>query len=177
MPDCDDIALHRRRGPIGPRRGHRLRQQRCRGDLRHGLWLPLFDQRDVRHRRHRRDPRVGERCAELAAVGTVASGGTSVTATSITVLQVAASATYGLEGNVEGVAAGTSADSFVVTLLGQSVTVNAATRLADRSSRASGAGGDSGTNPFNITTFQTYLAASTSQHVLVRTQADASGNL
>ena len=120
-------------------------------------------------------PAVGD---EVRVVGTIASGGTSVTATSITVLQVASSATYGLEGNVEGVAAGTSADSFVVTLLGQSVTVNAATRLADRSSRSSGGGaGSSATNPFNISTFQTYLAASTSQHVLVRTQADASGNL
>ena len=119
-------------------------------------------------------PAVGD---EVRVVGTVASGGTSVAASSITVLQAAASATYGLEGNVESVAAGTSADSFVVTLLGQSVKVNAATRLADRSSRASGGAGGSGTNPFNITTFQTYLAASTSQHVLVRTQADASGNL
>ena len=119
-------------------------------------------------------PAVGD---AVRVVGTVASGGTSVTATSITVLQVAASATYGLEGNVESVAAGTSADSFVITLLGQSVTVNAATRLADRSTRGNGGAGGSGTNPFNITTFQTYLAASTSQHVLVRTQADASGNL
>jgi len=123
-------------------------------------------------------PAVGD---EVRVVGTVGSGGTSVVATSITLLHAASSATYGLEGNVEAVAAGASADSFVVTLLGQSVTVDASTRLADRSSRGSGgtgaSQGGSGSNPFNITTFQTYLAASTSQHVLVRTQADASGRL
>jgi hypothetical protein len=32
-------------------------------------------------------------------------------------------------------------------------------------------------NPFNISTFQSYLAASASQHLVVRTQADAAGNL
>lgn len=106
--------------------------------------------------------------------GTVASDGQSVTASSVKVLHAALSATFGFEGDVTGVAAGSSADSFVITVLGQPITVDGSTRLVDRTRHD---GGDPASNPFNITTFQAYLAASASQHVLVRTQADASGNL
>lgn len=126
-------------------------------------------------------PAVGD---DVRVTGTVASGGTAVTATSVKVLHAAASATFGFEGNVDTVMAGTTAETYVITLLGQVITVDGTTRLADRSTRETrgngGTGtskGGSGANPFNITTFQSYLAASTSQHVLVRAQADASGQL
>ena len=109
-------------------------------------------------------------------LGSVGSAGTTVTASSLTVLHAAHSATYGLEGNVGSVAAGTAANTYVLTLLGQSVAVDSTTRLADRSMR-DGDRGDSAAHPFNITTFQTYLAASGSQHLLVRAAANASGNL
>jgi hypothetical protein len=116
-------------------------------------------------------PAVGDL---VRVLGTVASGGNAVSATTVTVLHAARSATYGLEGNAAAVAAGSSAGTYVLTLLGQPISVDAGTRLADRSVR--GHGGNSA-NPFNITTFQTYLAASASQHLLVSTQGDASGKL
>ncbi|MDE2300649.1 MAG: hypothetical protein KGL99_11860 [Burkholderiales bacterium] len=118
-------------------------------------------------------PAVGD---EVRVLGVVASNGTSVTASALTLEHAARSATYGLEGDVGSVAAGPTADTYVLTLLGQSVTVNAMTRLADRSLR-DGDRGDSASNPFNITTFPSYLKASSSQHLLVRTAADAGGNL
>jgi len=106
--------------------------------------------------------------------GTVASGGTSVTASSVKVLHAAVSATVGFEGDAAGVVSASSANTYTLTLLGESITVDSNTRLADRSQHGSGS---PSSNPFNITTFQTYLAASASQHLLVRAQADASGNL
>ena len=118
-------------------------------------------------------PAVGD---QVRVVGTVESNGTGVTATSLQVLHAARSATFGLEGNVGGVAAGSVADTYVLTLLGQSVAVDSSARLADLSVRGGGRG-DSSANPFNIATFQTYLAASSSQHLFVQTAADASGNL
>jgi hypothetical protein len=118
-------------------------------------------------------PAVGD---EVRVLGTLASGGTTITASALTVLHVARSASYGFEGDAAGVTAGSTADTYVLTLLGQSIAVNAGTRLADRSVRGNGRG-DSPSNPFNITTFQAYLAASASQHLLVRSAADASGNL
>jgi hypothetical protein len=69
------------------------------------------------------------------------------------------------------VVASSSADTWVLTLLGQSMTVNSSTRLRDLTTRSDPS------NPFNISTFQTYLAASASQHPVVRTQSDAAGNL
>jgi hypothetical protein len=123
-------------------------------------------------------PAVGD---VVRVTGTVASGGTSVTASAVKILQTAATATFGFEGNVDSVGAGTTAGTYLLSVLGQSISVDATTLLADRSSQMGhmGMGGSSSSapNPFNITTFQTYLAASTSQHVLVRTQADSSGNL
>jgi hypothetical protein len=113
----------------------------------------------------------------VRVVGVVASGGTSITASSVIVLHASRSATYGLEGNLGSVAAGSATDTYVLTLLSQSIAVNANTRLADRSVRGGGSGGNTSANPFNITTFQSYLTASASQHLLVATQADASGNL
>ncbi len=118
-------------------------------------------------------PAVGD---QVRVLGTVAAGGQSVTATTVTVLHAARSATFGFEGDFQAVAAGSSANTYVLTVLGQTIAVNAGTQLADRSVRGGGRG-DSATNPFNITTFQTYLGASTSKHLQVRTQADGNGNL
>lgn len=118
-------------------------------------------------------PMVGDL---VRVLGTVAANGTSITATSVKVLHAALSATFGFEGNVDSVAAGATAETYVLGLLGQSISVDATTRLADRSTRDGGRGSAT-TKAFNITTFQTYLAASASQHVLVRTKADAAGKL
>ncbi|MDE2566125.1 MAG: hypothetical protein KGL50_10070 [Burkholderiales bacterium] len=117
-------------------------------------------------------PAVGD---IVRVTGTVAAGGTAVKAGAVTLLHAAHAPTYGFEGDVGGVAAGPAAGTYTLTLLGQAITVDASTRLADRSQR----NGDDGPtpNPFNITTFQTYLAASVSQHLRVKVQADATGAL
>ncbi len=111
----------------------------------------------------------------VRVAGVVAAGGTSIAASSVTVIHATLSATYGFEGDAGGVVAGSSANTWVLTLLGQSIAVGANTRLADRSQHGNPSGPT--TNPFNITTFQTYLAASASQHLLVTAQADDSGKL
>ncbi|HET7527929.1 MAG TPA: DUF5666 domain-containing protein, partial [Burkholderiaceae bacterium] len=120
----------------------------------------------------------GSALASLPAVGdfvvvsgTVGSDGQSIVASALKVLHAAQAATFGFEGDATGVAAGSAADTFVLSLLGQSVSVNASTRLLDLTQRPDPA------KPFNIATFQTYLAASASQHLIARTQADAAGNL
>jgi len=112
----------------------------------------------------------------VRVLGTVAASGTAITATSVQILRAAASASYAFQGDIANVATGSGANTFTFTVLGQTVTVNAQTKLADFSMK-NWSGGRSQTNPFNITTFQTYLAASSSQHAIVRTAADANGNL
>lgn len=116
-------------------------------------------------------PAVGDR---VLVTGTVAAGGNAITASAIKVLRAARAATYGFEGDVSGVTAGSGTGSYVVTLLGQSVAVDVRTQLLDLSAGRRGA---VSSNPFNITTFQSYLAASASQHLVVQTLADASGAL
>jgi hypothetical protein len=120
-------------------------------------------------------PAVGD---IVEVTGTVAGNGNllSVKATELKVLHPARAATYAFEGDMaaSGVAAGSTANTYVLTLLGESIAVNASTRLADRSLRNGNAAQTS--NPFNITTFATYLGAST-KHLLVRTQADGTGAL
>jgi hypothetical protein len=113
----------------------------------------------------------------VRVLGTVATDGNSIVASSVKVLHAALSATYGFEGNVGtgDVAPGTATNTYVLTLLGQSIAVDASTRLDDRTVDDESASAMA--NPFNITTFQTYLAASSPRHVVVRAQADASGNL
>lgn len=115
----------------------------------------------------------------VRVLGTVASDGLSITATSITILHAAHSASYGFEGDVDNVVAGAAANTYVLTLLGQNISVTSDTRLADRSTFPwrSENKEDPAINPFNINTFQTYLAASASQHLVVYAQADADGNL
>jgi hypothetical protein len=117
-------------------------------------------------------PAVGD---IVRVLGTVAGDGESITATSLTVLHAALGASYGFEGDVSNIAAGAAANTYVLTLLGQTITVNSATRLADRSTK-SWDREDAAINPFNINTFQSYLGAA-SQHLIVYAQADTSGNL
>jgi len=107
----------------------------------------------------------------VVVTGTVASNGQSIVASALKVLHAAKAASFGFEGDASNVAAGGAADTFVLSLLGQSVAVNASTRLLDLTQRPDPA------NPFNISTFQSYLAASASQHLIVRTLADAAGAL
>ena len=118
-------------------------------------------------------PAVGD---HVEVVGTVASTGQSIVATSLRIERKAANATYGFEGDAGSVGTGSAANTFTVMVLGQTVTVDANTRLADRSI-GDWDKKDPGANPFNINTFQTYLAASTSKHLRVKAWADAAGNL
>jgi hypothetical protein len=109
-------------------------------------------------------PVVGD---DVRVTGTVATGG-AVKASAIKLLHAAASRSLSLEGDFTALAAGASANSYVVTVLGQSINVNASTRLADRVDRGT---------TFNITTFQSVLSASTSKHVVVSATSDTSGLL
>jgi hypothetical protein len=112
-------------------------------------------------------PVVGD---DVRVTGTVATGG-AITASSIKLLHAALSRSLTLEGDYTAVAAGTAANTYVVTVLGQSITVNSTTRLSDRTSWSSWS------TTFNITTFQSVLAAESSKHVVVSAAADASGQL
>jgi Domain of unknown function (DUF5666) len=120
-------------------------------------------------------PAVGD---IVRVLGTVPANGQSVTATSVTILHAARNAGYGFEGDmdVSSITSGTADNTYVVTLLGQNITVTSDTRLADHSAR-SWYSRDLAINPFNITTFVSYLQASVSQHLIVCAEADASGNL
>lgn len=106
----------------------------------------------------------------VRVVGTVATSGQSVKATSLTIVHSASSVSIGLQGDVSAVAPGSTTGTYTVSVLGQTITVNAQTHLADMSVRGWDKE-DPTANPFNITTFQTYLAASKSQHVLVSAEA------
>jgi len=116
-------------------------------------------------------PTVGD---DVRVTGTVASNGTSIKATAIKLLHAAVSRSLSLEGDFTAVVAGASANTWVVTVLGQSINVDASTRLADRSTWAAPR---SGSGAFNITSFQTVLNASVSKHLVVSTAADATGQL
>jgi len=118
-------------------------------------------------------PAVGD---IVRVVGTVATTGKSVSAGSVTVLHAVSSVDFGIEGDAVGVAAGPVANTYTLSVLGQSMAVNARTRLADRSVRGWDRK-DPSINPFNINTFSSYLSASASQHVVVRVQSDGSGKL
>ena len=118
-------------------------------------------------------PAVGD---IVSIVGTVSSDGLSVAASSIRVLRAARSVSYGFEGDDSAVAPGAAASSFMLTVMGQSIVVTAQTGLADRSTHH-WFDIDPQANPFNILTFQTYLAASASQHLVVKAAKDSSGVL
>jgi hypothetical protein len=118
-------------------------------------------------------PAVGD-IVQIA--GTLSSDGLSVVATSIRILRAARSVSYAFAGDATAVAAGSTANTYALTVLGESIVVSSQTRLADRSTRH-WFDVDPQTNPFNIATFQTYLAASSSQHLVVKTAKDSSGTL
>ena len=118
-------------------------------------------------------PAVGDM---VRVTGTVSADGLSVTATSIRITHAARSVSYAFAGDVTAVAAGTVSGTFDVTVLGQTIVVSDQTRLSDRQSRR-WEDDDPQSNPFNITTFQAYLAASASQHVAVKAAKDSSGVL
>ncbi len=118
-------------------------------------------------------PAVGDM---VRVTGTVSSDGLSVTASAIKITHAARSVSYGFAGDVSAVTAGAVSGTFNVTVLGQTIVVSSQTRLSDRQSHH-WFDNDPQTNPFNIATFQTYLAASASQHVAVKAAKDSSGNL
>ena len=111
-------------------------------------------------------PAVGDR---IEILGTIASNGTSVTATSIESKSAAAATKVLLAGPLGTVAAGSTSGTFNVTVLGQAVVVSSTTLIADRTVFPR--------PTFNITNFQTYLQGLTSPFVIVRAQVDSSGTL
>jgi len=118
-------------------------------------------------------PAVGDM---VRVVGTVAVAGESVSASSVSVLHSVRSATIGLEGDAGSVADGSSANTYTLSVLGQTLLVTSQTRLADMSMRGWDRE-DPAANTFNINTFKTYLSSSASQHVVVKAESDASGKL
>ena len=118
-------------------------------------------------------PAVGD---TVRVEGTVSADGLSVLASEIRITHAARSVSYALAGDVTAVAAGTASGTFNVTVLGQTVVVSSQTRLSDRQSHH-WMDDDPQHDPFNITTFQAYLAASASQHVAIKAAKDSSGVL
>ena len=118
-------------------------------------------------------PAVGD---VVRVVGSLSGTGQSVLASSVDVVNAAASASLTLLGDASSVVAGANTGAFVVTVLGENVNVTATTRLMDHSVNAWWRI-DPTTNPFNISSFQTYLAASASQHLSISAVADATGHL
>ena len=116
-------------------------------------------------------PAVGDL---VRVTGTVSADGLSVTASAIRILHAVRSVSYAFAGDVTAVAAGTASGTFNVTVLGQTLVVSSQTRLSDRQNWQ-WFDHDPQSNPFNITTFQAYLAASASQHVAVKGARDSSG--
>ena len=112
----------------------------------------------------------------VSVVGTLSSDGLSVAATSIRILRAARSVSYAFSGDETAVAAGSAADTYTLTVLGVPVVVSSQTRLSDHSSRHWFTF-DPQASPFNITTFQAYLAASASQHVVINAAMDSNGTM
>ncbi len=112
----------------------------------------------------------------VSVVGTLSSDGLSVAATSIRILRAARNVSYAFCGDETAIAAGSTADTYTLTVLGVPVVVSSQTRLADHSTRHWFTL-DPQANPFNITTFQAYLTASASQHVVINAAKDSSGTM
>jgi hypothetical protein len=121
-------------------------------------------------------PAVGD---VVRVLGAVSANGQTITASNVVILHAASSVKVGLEGDASAVAAGSAANTYTLSVLGQTVTVNAKTRLMDMSVRGWDRmdHNDPTVKSFNITTFATYMAASASSHVIAKTETDASGNL
>lgn len=118
-------------------------------------------------------PAVGD---VVEVVGTVGSNGQTLKATQLSITHAASNVSLALEGNLGTVAAGATVGTTLITVSGLNLIVDARTRLADFSVKAWDLK-DLAANPFNATTFQTYVKASASQHVLVKASTGAGGNL
>jgi hypothetical protein len=118
-------------------------------------------------------PKVGD---EVRVLGTLSADGTSLRATSLSTEDHGDQAKVALQGDASNVTPGSTTNTFTLTVLGQTVTVNARTRLKDVSIKG-WESRDPTATPFNITTFQSYLAASASKRVLVISEAGAGGSL
>lgn len=109
----------------------------------------------------------------VRVLGSVARGGREVRATAVTPLQpapAAAAVTYGLEGDFTQLGAGDAARTYQLQLLGQTVIVDANTRLLDRSQRDA--------PPLNIGNVSSRLGASgASRHLQVAARLDDGGQL
>jgi len=110
-------------------------------------------------------PVVGDK---VEVLGTVANDGTTIIATSIKYDVHAAATRIILAGPLTSVAPGTTAGTFVVTVLGQTSIVDATTHIADRTIYPA--------PTFNITNFESYLQGKT-PFVVIRATVDTSGNL
>ena len=119
-------------------------------------------------------PAVGD---VVRVLGTVAASGQSVTASSVVILHTSSSVKLGLEGDASAVSTVTAGTSYTVSVLGQTVTVNAQTRLMDMSVPGWDRKDDPAANPFNVSTFATYMDASVSKHLVIKAETDAAGNL
>jgi len=112
-------------------------------------------------------PAVGD---TVELVGTVAANGQNVTATSILRDRPAAPARLVLAGPLTSVTAGTAAGTYVVTVLGQTATVDSNTMIVDRTVRPR--------PTFNITNFQTYIQGlSALPYVTLAVQTTSTGGL
>jgi len=116
-------------------------------------------------------PKVGD---EVRVIGTLSANGDSVKATSLRTEDEADHAKLALQGEASNVTPGATTGTFTVSVLGQTVTINAQTRLKDVSIPGWDRR-DPTSNPFNITTFQSYLAASASKNVLVVAEPGTAG--
>jgi hypothetical protein len=105
---------------------------------------------------------------KVEVLGVVASDGQSIKATRIERDEHAASARLVLAGPLTSVAPGTASGTFSVVVLGQTATVTADTRIADRTTALP--------TTFNIGNFQSYLQGK-SIFVVVRTIIDGTGAL
>jgi hypothetical protein len=110
-------------------------------------------------------PAIGDK---VEVLGTVASDGQSIKATSIEHDEHAAASRVLLAGPLGGVSAGATTGTFDVVVLGVTATVTADTHIADRTTAVPAT--------FNVTNFQTYLQGKT-PYVVVRTVADSTGAL
>jgi hypothetical protein len=109
--------------------------------------------------------------------GVITGTAQSISATKVTNIHAAASASVDLQGDADAASIAGSGTAYNFTVLGQTVNVTAQTRLADMST-PNWNSSDPTVDPFNISTFASYLGKPTrSKHVLVRCKSDSSGNL
>jgi hypothetical protein len=118
-------------------------------------------------------PAVGD---VVQVVGTVGSNGQTLKATKLSITHAASNGSLALEGNLGVVKPGPAAGITQITVSGLNLTVDARTRLADFSLKTWDLK-DLAANPFNPATFQSYVKASVSQHVIVQASIETGGSL